>query len=163
MNYRNRALLDACYQIPCTADWPHDCGPTEPSHSNQGKHGKGKSLKAHDCFVASLCRNSHRELDQGKLFNREDKFAYWQRAFEKTLLEMWRRGLIGVVPEQQRAVDAVRSAFSNSRMGDGPAVALVTDAAYQHLSRPPRRKRATLTKHQNGYSTESPSKIFRRP
>lgn len=97
MNYRNRELLDLAYAIPCQLNLPGcDGGVGEPAHSNQSRHGKGGSIKAHDCFFASGCRSCHREIDQGKTMSREEKFDVWQRAYERTMLELWRRGLIGV-------------------------------------------------------------------
>lgn len=98
MNYRNRQLLDLAYQIDCTARIEGVCegGLGEPMHSNQSRHGKGGALKAHDCFFASGCRACHRELDQGNKFSREEKFAIWQAAHERTELELWRLGLIKV-------------------------------------------------------------------
>lgn len=99
MNYRNRDLLDLAYAIPCQFNLPGceggDSG--EPAHSNQSRHGKGGSIKAHDCFFASGCRSCHREIDQGMTMSREEKFDVWQRAYERTMLELWRRGLIGVM------------------------------------------------------------------
>lgn len=98
MNYRNRDLLDLAYQIPCTINLPCcEGGVGEPAHSNQSRHGKGGSIKAHDCFFASGCRSCHREIDQGITMSREEKFDAWQRAHERTMLELWRRGLIGVL------------------------------------------------------------------
>lgn len=99
MNYRNRALLDLAYQLECTAQIPGVCegGPGEPMHSNQARHGKGGALKAHDVFFASGCRACHRELDQGHKFNREEKFAIWQTAHERTMLQIFDLGLVKVV------------------------------------------------------------------
>lgn len=96
--YRDRALLDAVYQIDCTLQIPGVCegGAGEPAHSNQSRHGKGGSIKAHDCFVAAGCRSCHRELDQGKRFTREEKADIWQRAHERTLLQLFQQGLIRV-------------------------------------------------------------------
>lgn len=97
MNYRDRDLLDLAYQLDCTLRLPCcEGGPGEPCHSNQSRHGKGGALKAHDCFFASGCRACHRELDQGKTMTREEKFEAWQRAHERTVLELWQRGLIRV-------------------------------------------------------------------
>lgn len=98
MNYRDRALLDLAYQLNCTLQIGGVCegGPGEPCHSNQSRHGKGGSIKAHDCFFASGCRSCHRELDQGKRFTREEKAEIWQRAHERTLLQLWEQGLIRV-------------------------------------------------------------------
>lgn len=53
-------------------------------------------MKAHDCFFASGCRACHREMDQGKTMSREEKFDAWQRGYERTMVELWQRGLIKV-------------------------------------------------------------------
>lgn len=98
MNYRDRALLDLAYQLNCTLQIDEVCegGPGEPCHSNQSRHGKGGSIKAHDCFFASGCRSCHRELDQGKRFTRDEKADIWQRAHDRTMLQLWEQGLIRV-------------------------------------------------------------------
>lgn len=97
-NYRDRALLDAVYQVKCTLQINGCCegGLGEPAHSNQSRHGKGSSLKAHDCFVVSACRSCHRELDQGRRFTREEKGEIWLRGHERTMLALWQMGLIQV-------------------------------------------------------------------
>ncbi|WP_312681326.1 hypothetical protein [Stenotrophomonas chelatiphaga] len=96
-NYRDRALLDAMYQVECTLQIENCCegGFGEPAHSNQSRHGKGGALKAHDCFVAASC--SHREVDQGRRFTREEKAEIWQRGHERTMLALWQMGAIQVV------------------------------------------------------------------
>lgn len=96
-NYRDRDLLDLAYRVPCMIRLPGcEGGVGEPCHSNQSRHGKGGALKAHDCFFASGCRHCHRELDQGTTMTREEKFEVWQRAYEATVLYLWRHHLIGV-------------------------------------------------------------------
>lgn len=97
-NYRDRALLDAVYQVECTLQIENCCegGFGEPAHSNQSRHGKGGALKAHDCFVAAGCRACHRELDQGRRFSREEKAEIWQRGHERTMLALWQMGAIQV-------------------------------------------------------------------
>lgn len=98
MNYRDRALLNLAYEIDCQFRLPGICegGRGEPCHSNQPRHGKGAGIKAHDCFFASGCRSRHRELDQGKTMTRDEKREAWQWAHEKTMLALWRQGLIRV-------------------------------------------------------------------
>lgn len=98
MNYRDRALLDLAYQLTCTLQIDGVCegGPGEPCHSNQSRHGKGGSIKAHDVFFASGCRACHMQLDQGKRFSREEKAEIWQRAHERTLLQLFQLGLVRV-------------------------------------------------------------------
>jgi len=96
-NYRDRSLLDLAYKLNCTLQIEGVCdgGPGEPCHSNQSRHGKG-GAKAHDCFFASGCRSCHRELDQGRHFDREEKAEIWLRAHERTMLQLWQLGLIRV-------------------------------------------------------------------
>lgn len=105
--YRNRALLDLANGQCCM-----NCGGSQgvvSAHSNSLLHGKGKSRKAHDVFIAWLDGQCHRWLDQGTgpdptgRFNdsREDKAEMWQRAANETLLEMWRQGLIAVAGKSQ--------------------------------------------------------------
>lgn len=97
-HYRDRALLDLAYQLNCTLQIDGVCegGPGEPCHSNQSRHGKGGSIKAHDCFFASGCRSCHRELDQGRRFTREEKAEIWQRAHDLTMLQLWQQGYLRV-------------------------------------------------------------------
>lgn len=86
MNYRDRALLDMAYDFPCLLQLPCcEGGNGEPAHSNQALHGKGGAQKAHDCFHVPACRACHRELDQGRTMDREEKFAAWNRAFGRYL------------------------------------------------------------------------------
>ncbi len=97
MNYRDRDLLDLAYELPCMLQLPCcEGGRGEPCHSNQARHGKGGALKAHDCFYAAGCRSCHRELDQGRTMTREGKRDAWQLGYERTMLALWRQGLIEV-------------------------------------------------------------------
>ena len=98
-NYENRKLLDLAYELPCQINIPEICQggiASEPAHSNQQEHGKGKSIKAHDCFFAAGCRACHREIDQGNKYPREQLRDFWRRGFERTVLLLWERGLIKV-------------------------------------------------------------------
>ena len=96
-HYRDRDLLDLAYQLPCTLQLPCcEGGMGEPAHANSHRYGKGGSIKAHDCFFAAACRACHRELDQGRTMSREEKLHAWQLGYEKTMLELWQRGLIRV-------------------------------------------------------------------
>lgn len=82
MNWRNREFLDLCYLFPCYLRL--DCcdgGMGEPVHSNQPKHGKGGAMKAHDCYVIPGCRSCHREFDQGRTMDRDEKRELWDRLF----------------------------------------------------------------------------------
>lgn len=102
MNYRNRKLLDLAHELhDCTAQIEGVCigyseHGLEPAHSNQSVHGKGGHLKAHDCFHAAMCHNCHAELDQGKHLSREERREIWQRAYDATILEYFKRGWLSV-------------------------------------------------------------------
>lgn len=61
----------------------HDPATVVPCHSNQSIHGKGAGIKAHDKFTVPGCWLCHMELDQGQRFTREEKFAFWNRAYER--------------------------------------------------------------------------------
>lgn len=100
--YRNRKLLELAIDQAC-----QNCGSAfgvVSAHANWAEHGKSKSRKAHDCYIAWLCADCHRWLDQGckhdptqtYLGTREGKREMWERAATRTLLQMWRQGLIKV-------------------------------------------------------------------
>ena len=103
--FRSRAFLDLCYLLPCMLKFDGICqgGVGEPAHSNQAKHGKGGSIKAHDCFVVPACRACHRELDQGRTMAREQKFDAWDRAYAEFLPIVCKR-FLKVIPERERAI-----------------------------------------------------------
>lgn len=94
---RSKALLRACREIPC-----QHCGAADgtvcAAHSNQGIHGKGRSIKASDIYVASLCFRCHSLLDQGREGSREYRTELWTRAHLKTVallnqLGLWPEGI----------------------------------------------------------------------
>lgn len=94
MNFRCRPLLDLAHHLPC--QWCGKGTASEPAHSNQQKHGKGMSIKAHDVFFAALCHDCHSEIDQGSKLTKGERMELWQTAFERTLLELWKRGWLKV-------------------------------------------------------------------
>ncbi len=87
---RSRPLLDAIKALPC-----QHCGaagPSDPAHSNQAAHGKGKGIKASDIYTAALCRHDHNEIDQGSRLTQDERVALWTAAWRKTVRELLRRG-----------------------------------------------------------------------
>ena len=87
---RSRRLLDAIKALPC-----QHCGaagPSDPAHSNQAAHGKGKGIKASDIYAAALCRHDHHEIDQGSRLTQDERVALWTAAWRKTVRELLRRG-----------------------------------------------------------------------
>lgn len=89
---RSPALLKAARKIPCQHCQADD-GTVCAAHSNWAEHGKGKSIKASDIYVASLCSICHHQLDQGFLWSREERRAIWQAAHEKTVALLNKLGL----------------------------------------------------------------------
>ncbi len=69
-------------------------GSTQAAHSNQLKHGKGRSLRASDEYTAALCIRCHFILDQGSKLTKEERVDMWEKAHRKTIerlieLDLW--------------------------------------------------------------------------
>lgn len=92
--YRNRALLNAAREFPCQLCDAR--GTTVAAHSNQGIHGKGKSTKAHDCFVAYVCFDCHNAIDgQGLIAHHgARRHLLWELAHFKTVQLWLDRGML---------------------------------------------------------------------
>lgn len=89
--YRSKAHLKNVASLPCMV-----CGiegQTQASHSNQAKHGKGRSIKASDAFTAAICVYHHSEIDQGSKMTKAEREQMWQAAHEKTVTKMLELGL----------------------------------------------------------------------
>ena len=103
MNLRVPALLRLARDQACANCGAQD-GTVVAAHSNQLIHGKGKSIKAHDCFHAHLCARCHAWLDQGSGLDPTnvyggtwaDKEEMFARAMDRTLLRLWQSGAIKV-------------------------------------------------------------------
>lgn len=93
---RSKELMRNAREIPCQhcgADDGTVCG----AHTNWGG-GKGKSVKADDNLIASLCFDCHAELDQGKTLDKEQRKDMWFSAHIKTVqklngLGLWPKGV----------------------------------------------------------------------
>jgi hypothetical protein len=101
---RSPALLRLARDQSCT-NCGADDGTIVAAHSNWMRHGKGKSIKAHDIFHAHLCFRCHGFLDQGgqKMDptqtyrdRPEDKMEMFQRAMERTWIRLWEQGKLKV-------------------------------------------------------------------
>ena len=82
--YRNQKLLEAVRESPCQHCGRSD-GTVVAAHSNQGRDGKGRSLKANDYRIAALCYTCHAELDQGRAMSREERLNMWEDAHRATV------------------------------------------------------------------------------
>lgn len=78
---------ELCRGQPCYLAIPGVCcrdpATVVPAHSNQARHGKGRGIKAFDAFTIPACWACHAEIDSGKRFTREEKFALWDAAYER--------------------------------------------------------------------------------
>jgi hypothetical protein len=117
---RSPELLALAADQECTIGLP-GCtkGPCVSAHSNQAKHGKGKSVKADDCFVAHACDFCHREIDQGKNLTRAEKFEAWERGHIKTLPRLF-RALMQVQASRPRVKQHSGTALTSSKIVPRP-------------------------------------------
>ena len=95
MNYRNKKLLETARKLPCCHCGRED-GTVVAAHSNQLRDGKGKSIKASDYRIASLCFLCHSELDQGKNLSKQERIEMWEEAHRKTIGLLFENGYLGV-------------------------------------------------------------------
>jgi CRISPR/Cas system-associated protein Cas10 (large subunit of type III CRISPR-Cas system) len=80
---RSKKLLKAVASLRC-----QHCGNTEgvqASHSNWAEHGKGRSIRASDIYIAALCLRCHFEVDQGRDLTKEQRKKMWLNAHKKTV------------------------------------------------------------------------------
>jgi hypothetical protein len=84
---RDERLRAMCRAMACQHCFGATCGNQGVTwaHSNQARHGKGKSIKASDQFVAAMGTACHAELDQGKTHTQAQKVAIWERAHARTV------------------------------------------------------------------------------
>ena len=81
--FRSKSYLKNVASLPCQNCYIE--GETQAAHSNQSIHGKAKSLKASDEFVAALCQKCHYEVDQGKDLSKQARMDLWEFAYKNTL------------------------------------------------------------------------------
>lgn len=104
--FRSRRLLDTAEILCVCQNCGNEDGTIVPAHSNLSEHGKGKGLKAHDCFFAALCNRCHRWLDNqggsgldptGRYSSSPpDKREMFCRAMHATWLWLWRNARVRV-------------------------------------------------------------------
>ena len=71
--FRSKQHLKNVASLPCQNCYIE--GQTQAAHSNFAEHGKGRSIKASDEYVAALCQKCHYELDQGNKLNKEQNVS----------------------------------------------------------------------------------------
>lgn len=89
--FRSEKLRRAVVELDC--QWCGIGGETQAAHRNEGK---GMGMKTSDALVAALCAECHRQLDQGKLLDREERRAMWDKSFIKTMQALIENGKLVV-------------------------------------------------------------------
>ncbi len=80
---RSTKRLNEIRALPCVrCGYPH----SQAAHSNSGKHGKGKGIKASDAFTVALCHKCHHLFDTYQLGTRQESETMFERWLEKTEL-----------------------------------------------------------------------------
>mgnify|MGYP003340733765 CR=1 FL=1 len=93
--YRDDDLLRLAEGEKCLLQIsPHclgeDGSTTVAAHSNFGVHGKGRGLKAEDCYSVWACYKCHRIFDEGGLHIRKGKEDMFFAALLRQI-EEWRK------------------------------------------------------------------------
>jgi hypothetical protein len=93
--YRDANLLKLAKGEKCLLQISDYCfgdegSTTVAAHSNLMAHGKGKGLKAEDCFTVWACYKCHSLFDQGGSFTREEKNDLFYEALLRQI-EEWRK------------------------------------------------------------------------
>lgn len=89
---RSPKLLRVCGELSCQV-CDSEIG-SVGAHSNWAIHGKGKSIKASDQYIAAMCYLCHGELDQGSESTEDERKQTWFKAHVKTvqklvILKLW--------------------------------------------------------------------------
>ena len=66
----------------------HDHDAVIAAHSDSSRHGKGRGIKSHDCFVAYICQYCHNKIPEMKRENREEIFSSAMRSTRNWLWAM---------------------------------------------------------------------------
>jgi hypothetical protein len=79
---RNICKGQQCYlRLPGVCLGAAGAATVVPAHSNQGAHGKGERIKAHDRYTVPACHSCHAEIDSGNRLSRAQKFHAWDMAY----------------------------------------------------------------------------------
>lgn len=105
MTRERHPLLALAEGQPCMAQIPGVCNgdpqTTVCAHANHQRYGKGMSIKAKDWWTAWMCSACHHEIDHGSRLSKSERAEIWQRAFERTLDQLWLQGLIAVSGQER--------------------------------------------------------------
>ena len=93
--HRDAKLLKLARGQSCVSCGIED-GTVVWAHANGYEWGKGMGIKSHDCMGMMLCAECHARLDQGSLWNREQKREFTYRMICKTHIRLWEQGMVKV-------------------------------------------------------------------
>jgi len=98
-NYRNEKITRFAKHRMCTIQIPGICNGNAATsvwaHSNQGIHGKGKGIKAHDFYGAIACSDCHDAVDGRRNdLTSEDRIGYLNLGMARTLPMLFKEGII---------------------------------------------------------------------
>lgn len=96
--YRDDGLIALVRRLPCCVPGCGAAAPSEPMHSNQLRHGKGKQIKSHDSALAAGCKACHRAIDQGSTMSYEERISMFNAASVETMRLLLLRGWLVVNP-----------------------------------------------------------------
>lgn len=85
VNHRSKALMASARDEVCVF-CGHQYGVVW-AHSNEGEHGKGMSIKAHDLLGNYLCGVCHAQYDRSGI-SREEKRAMFRECYPKTMVRV---------------------------------------------------------------------------
>jgi hypothetical protein len=114
MMYRDPNLLKLAKGEMCLLQVADDClgdegSTTVAAHSNLMAHGKGRGLKAEDCYTVWSCYKCHSNFDQGGVYSREEKSDIFYAALLRQI-EEWRKIAINPAVRPWKA-EAARNAL----------------------------------------------------
>ena len=84
--YRSHALTQSARDERCVSCGAQD-GTVVWAHSNEGEHGKGARIKAHDLLGNYLCFRCHTEYDSGNA-TRAEKRAFFRACYPRTMVRV---------------------------------------------------------------------------
>lgn len=94
--YRNKKLRESAKHESCVSCGADD-GTIIWAHSNEGKHGKGMGIKAHDLFGAYLCHKCHAMYDGqkfGLMENKNHAQTWFREQWEKSMIIACNKGYL---------------------------------------------------------------------
>lgn len=84
--YRSHALTQSARDETCVHCGARD-GTVVWAHSNEGEHGKGARIKAHDLLGNFLCMKCHTWYDQGPA-PRSEKREFFRTCYPRTMVRV---------------------------------------------------------------------------